>query len=40
VKDPYLGGKQILVISNKPLAAWGQVLHYEDVAEAILHLLL
>ncbi len=38
--DRYLRGKPILVTTNKPLAAWGQVLHDGDLAEAILERLL
>lgn len=40
VNDRYLRGKPILVTTNKPLAAWGQVLHDGDLAEAILDRLL
>jgi DNA replication protein DnaC len=40
VNDRYLRGKPILVTTNKPLAAWGQVLHDGDLAEAILYRLL
>jgi DNA replication protein DnaC len=40
VNDRYLRGKSILVTTNKPLAAWGQVLHDGDLAEAILDRLL
>jgi DNA replication protein DnaC len=40
VNDRYLRGKPILVTTNTPLAAWGQVLHDGDLAEAILDRLL
>lgn len=40
VNERYLRGKPILVTTNKPLAAWGQVLHDGDLAEAILDRLL
>ncbi len=40
VNERYLKGKPILVTTNKPLAAWGQVLHDGDLAEAILDRLL
>lgn len=40
VNDRYLRSKPILVTTNKPLAAWGQVLHDGDLAEAILDRLL
>ncbi|HEY0971785.1 MAG TPA: IS21-like element helper ATPase IstB [Gemmatimonadales bacterium] len=40
VNERYLRGRPILVTTNKPLAAWGQVLHDGDLAEAILDRLL
>ena len=40
VNERYLRQKPILVTTNKPLAAWGQVLHDGDLAEAILDRLL
>ncbi|MHB1265136.1 MAG: IS21-like element helper ATPase IstB [Gemmatimonadaceae bacterium] len=40
VNERYLRGKPILVTTNKPLAAWGTVLHDGDLAEAILDRLL
>jgi DNA replication protein DnaC len=40
VNDRYLRGTPILVTTTKPLAAWGQVLHDGDLAEAILDRLL
>jgi DNA replication protein DnaC len=40
VNERYLRHKPILVTTNKPLAAWGQVLHDGDLAEAILDRLL
>jgi DNA replication protein DnaC len=40
VNDRYLRAKPILVTTNKPLAALGQVLHDPDLAEAILDRLL
>jgi DNA replication protein DnaC len=40
VNERYLKGRPILVTTNKPLAAWGQVLHDGDLAEAILDRLL
>jgi DNA replication protein DnaC len=40
VSDRYPRGKPILVTTNKPLAAWGQVLHDGELAEAILDRLL
>lgn len=40
VNERYLRGKPILVTTNKPLAAWGHVLHDGDLAEAILDRLL
>jgi DNA replication protein DnaC len=36
VNERYLQRKPILFTTNKPLAAWGQVLHDPDLAEAIL----
>lgn len=40
VNERYLRGKPMLVTTNKPLAAWGTVLHDGDLAEAILDRLL
>lgn len=40
VNDRYLRGLPILVTTNKPLAAWGHVLHDGDLAEAIIDRLL
>ena len=40
VNDRYLKRRPTLVTTNKPLAAWGQVLHDGDLAEAILDRLL
>lgn len=40
VNERYLKNKPILVTTNKPLAAWGHVLHDGDLAEAILDRLL
>jgi DNA replication protein DnaC len=40
VNERYLRGRSILVTTNKPLAAWGAVLHDGDLAEAILDRLL
>jgi len=40
VNERYPRGKPSLVTTNKPLAAWGQVLHDGDQAEAILDRLL
>ena len=40
VNERYLKRKPTLVTTNKPLAAWGQVLHDGDPAEAILDRLL
>lgn len=36
VNERYLARKPILFTTNKPLAAWGHVLHDPDLAEAIL----
>ena len=36
VNERYLQKKPMLFTTNKPLAAWGQVLHDPDLAEAIL----
>lgn len=36
VNERYLQRKPMLFTTNKPLAAWGQVLHDPDLAEAIL----
>src|SRR5690606_38765271 len=36
VNERYLLKKPMLFTTNKPLAAWGQVLHDPDLAEAIL----
>ena len=36
VNERYLQKKPMLFTANKPLAAWGQVLHDPDLAEAIL----
>jgi len=36
VNERYLAGRPILITTNKPLAALGQVLHDGDLAEAIL----
>ncbi len=40
VNERYLRQLPILVTTNKPLAAWGHVLHDGDLAEAILDRLL
>lgn len=40
VNDRYLRGRSIVLTTNKPLAALGQVLHDGDLAEAILDRLL
>lgn len=40
VNERYLRGRPILVTTNKSLAAWGQVLHDGELAEAILDRLL
>lgn len=40
VNDRYLKGRPILVTTNKPLAALGEMLHDADLAEAILDRLL
>jgi DNA replication protein DnaC len=40
VHERYLRQKPILVTTNKPLAAWGQVLHDGDLADAIIDRLL
>ena len=40
VNDRYLKGKPMVVTTNKPLAALGQLLHDGDLAEAILDRLL
>ena len=40
VNERYLARKPILLTTNKPLAAWGHVLHDPDLAEAILDRLL
>jgi DNA replication protein DnaC len=36
VNDRYLHGRPMIFTTNKPLAAWGLVLHDPDLAEAIL----
>ena len=36
VNDRYLNGKPMIITTNKPLAALGQLLHDGDLAEAIL----
>ena len=36
VNERYLQRKPLLFTTNKPLAAWGHVLHDPDLAEAIL----
>lgn len=36
VNERYLEGKPMLFTTNKPLAAWGHVLHDPDLAEALL----
>jgi hypothetical protein len=36
VNDRYLYGRPMIFTTNKPLAAWGLVLHDPDLAEAIL----
>src|SRR5262249_18464980 len=36
VNDRYLHRRPMLFTTNKPLAAWGKVLHDPDLAEAIL----
>ena len=36
VNERYLRQRPILVTTNKPLAAWGHVLHDGDLAEAII----
>jgi len=36
VNDRYLGRRPMIFTTNKPLAAWGRVLHDPDLAEAIL----
>jgi DNA replication protein DnaC len=40
VNDRYLKGRPMIVTTNKPLAALGQLLHDGDLAEAILDRLL
>lgn len=35
VNERYLAGRPMLLTTNKPLAAWGEVLHDPDLAEAI-----
>jgi DNA replication protein DnaC len=40
INDRYLHGRPVLMTTNKPLAALGQVLHDGDLAEAILDRLL
>jgi DNA replication protein DnaC len=40
VNDRYLKGRPMIVTTNKPLAALGQLLHDGDLAEAILNRLL
>jgi DNA replication protein DnaC len=40
VNERYLARKPMLLTTNKPLAAWGHVLHDPDLAEAILDRLL
>jgi DNA replication protein DnaC len=36
VNDRYLHQRPMIFTTNKPLAAWGRVLHDPDLAEAIL----
>ena len=36
VNDRYLHQRPLIFTTNKPLAAWGRVLHDPDLAEAIL----
>ena len=40
VNERYLHQRSIVVTTNKPLAAWGDVVHDGDLAEAILDRLL
>ena len=40
VNERYLTQRPILVTTNKPLAAWGDVVHDGDLAEAIVDRLL
>jgi DNA replication protein DnaC len=40
VNERYLKQRPILVTTNKPLAAWGDVVHDGDLAEAIVDRLL
>lgn len=40
VNERYLAGRPMLLTTNKPLAAWGELLHDGDLAEAILDRLL
>jgi DNA replication protein DnaC len=40
INERYLQGRSMLLTTNKPLAAWGDVVHDGDLAEAILDRLL
>ncbi len=40
INERYLAGRPILLTTNKPLAAWGDVVHDGDLAEAIVDRLL